>query len=193
LPWDGAAERGRFDEALPLVQEGVAGRQAMGSRLAGSMLLAALVDVQLRARRYDEGLARVDEGLADADTSIAASHVAELWRLRGELLLARRVARTRSLSAPATLRRRVLPSRSAIAERQERGCWRSSATSLLRSTPAGARTRGARDPGCGLRGSTRDSTRRPRAARHLLDRTAAAPPPLRESFDGFRDRAGPRR
>jgi hypothetical protein len=81
--------RGRLADALPLLEEAIAERKAMGSRISNSLVLAHLADVHLRARRWDQGLARVDEGLADARTSFDATHIAELWRIRGELLLGR--------------------------------------------------------------------------------------------------------
>jgi tetratricopeptide (TPR) repeat protein len=174
------AERGRFGEALPLVEEGVAGRQAMGSRLAGSMLLAALAEVQLRAKRYEEGLARIDEGLADPDTCAAASHLAELWRLRGEFLLGRSTGSRRrrrpsaggdAVEAEACFRRGLT-----IAERQgARMLALKAASSLVRLEAAQRRDGGTRATLAAIYASFKEGfdTKDLVEARRLLDRDAA--------------------
>jgi DNA-binding winged helix-turn-helix (wHTH) protein len=176
------AERGRFAEALPLVKEGVAGRQAMGSRLAGSMLLAALADVQLRAKRYEEGLARVEEGLADANTSVGASHVAELWRLRGELLLGRSVGsqgrRRPSWAANATEAEACFRRGLGIAKRQgARMLALKAASSLVRLDAAQRREGGERATLASLYASFDEGldTTDLVEARRLLGRVDAAP------------------
>src|SRR5262249_26322819 len=62
--------------------------QTMGVRVFYTYILAALGEARLRIGEVAAGLAAVDEGLRAADTTLDRSWWPELWRLKGELLLA---------------------------------------------------------------------------------------------------------
>lgn len=58
-------------------------------RLAGSLLFSWFAGACLRLNRVDEGLAAADTGLAHCRDTTERLFEAELWRLRGELILRR--------------------------------------------------------------------------------------------------------
>jgi predicted ATPase len=100
-----------------------------------------------RAGHWDEGLRRADEGIALTETTSERMYAAELWRLKGELLLARaraarpgkRAAAGRVLDAAQECFHRALE----IARKQEaRALALRSALSLARLP---ARSREARE------------------------------------------------
>jgi DNA-binding winged helix-turn-helix (wHTH) protein/tetratricopeptide (TPR) repeat protein len=139
------AEQGRLDEALRSIEAGIDGRQATGSRISGSLLVASLADVHVRVERWDEGLARVDDALATADTFLDGSHVAELWRLRGELLLGKRSRERRRSGATTRSAENCFRRSLEIAEGQgARMLALRAATSLLRLHAAQGRDLAAR-------------------------------------------------
>lgn len=59
-----------------------------GARIFSSHILAFLADAYRRLGAFDESLAAVDEGLAVAESTLDRTFLPELWRLKGELLLA---------------------------------------------------------------------------------------------------------
>jgi DNA-binding winged helix-turn-helix (wHTH) protein len=61
---------------------------ATGARIFSSHILAFLAEARLRAGEFAAGLANVDEGLHVAETTLDRAFWPELWRLKGELLLA---------------------------------------------------------------------------------------------------------
>jgi ATP/maltotriose-dependent transcriptional regulator MalT len=77
---------GRIDEGLALLRDSVAVQERLETYLARPMFLAVLADGLLKAGRVDEGLAAVSEGFTFAARTGEGGYVAELHRVRGQLL-----------------------------------------------------------------------------------------------------------
>ncbi len=77
---------GRLDEGIDQLKDSLAVQQAIGSGLVRTAFLALLADPLCRAGRIDEGLRAIDEGFAHADRMGEGGYVAELHRMRAELL-----------------------------------------------------------------------------------------------------------
>jgi TOMM system kinase/cyclase fusion protein len=80
----GAAEAG-----VALVRQGLDVYRGIGVMASYSYYLSQLVAAHLAAGQLDEGLAVADEGMDLCDRLLARFHRPELFRLRGELLLAK--------------------------------------------------------------------------------------------------------
>jgi predicted ATPase/tRNA A-37 threonylcarbamoyl transferase component Bud32 len=81
------ARKGRSAEAVAQLQDSLAAMKALRSGLVRTHFLGLLGDALLRAGRVDNGLQAIDEGFAHAERTSERGFVAELHRLRGELLL----------------------------------------------------------------------------------------------------------
>ena len=77
---------GRYDEGLALLRDSVAVQEQLKTYLARPMFLAVLADGLRQAERVDEGLDAVEEGFAFAARTAEGGYVAELHRVRGQLL-----------------------------------------------------------------------------------------------------------
>ena len=86
VPGQRAHQPGRFDEGLALLRDSVAVQEQLKTHLARPMFLAVLADGLRQAERVDEGLAMVDQGFAFAARTGEGGYVAELHRVRGQLL-----------------------------------------------------------------------------------------------------------
>ncbi len=82
------AKSGALDTGLAQIQAGLGLLGAIGSRVNRGYFLSYLAEVLLLAGRIDEGLAAVDEALSLSRSTFTRNYVAELERLRGELMLA---------------------------------------------------------------------------------------------------------
>ena len=80
------AALGRTDEGIALLEDSLAVQHAIGSGLVRTAFLAILAEALGKAGRVDEGFAAVDEGFAHAERTLERGYVAELHRVRGELL-----------------------------------------------------------------------------------------------------------
>jgi hypothetical protein len=80
---DGQARAGICDLEAAQVAHG-----ATGATLFRTYICAFLAEAHLRAGSHDDGLVAVDAGLAVAESTLDRSYWPELWRLKGELLLA---------------------------------------------------------------------------------------------------------
>jgi predicted ATPase len=100
------------------------------------MFLSLLGDALLRDGRAEEGLAVVDEGFAHAERTIERGFLAELHRVRGELLL----FKGNETAAEDSLRLAVDVSR----QQQARSLELRAATSLARLLQSSGRLPGAR-------------------------------------------------
>ncbi len=78
--------RGRVDDAIEIIRESIHLFQVTGARLNVHYFLSHLAQAYLAAGRVGEGLAAVDEALTLARHNLDRYYVAELHRLRGELL-----------------------------------------------------------------------------------------------------------
>ena len=78
---------GRLEEAVEQIRQGLAAHQATGTELLRPQFVALLAEAFIAARRPSEGLHALEQGLASAQNSGDRYYEAELYRLRGELLL----------------------------------------------------------------------------------------------------------
>jgi adenylate cyclase len=65
----------------------LAEQQAVSGSFFCDVILAFVATACGRARRWDEGLRHVDEGIRLTETNLERVYAAELWRVKGELLL----------------------------------------------------------------------------------------------------------
>jgi predicted ATPase len=88
LGW-ATAQRGHSDEGLARMREGVAALRATGAEFRIPYFLSLLAEVYLQTDRIEQGLSALQEALTAAIRSEDRNHEAELYRLKGELLLRR--------------------------------------------------------------------------------------------------------
>ncbi len=86
---------------LAEIREGLDALRQTGLRLGDSLLLSLLAGACLRLDFLDEGVAAADAGLAHCRDTAERLFEAEIWRLRGELILRR--ARTRGQARKAVI------------------------------------------------------------------------------------------
>ena len=79
--------RGDPEQGIPCIHEALENHKAIGTRLPRSYWLTYLIEVYLRVGRIQEGLATVEEALGLSSAQLDVYYDAELYRLRGELLL----------------------------------------------------------------------------------------------------------
>ncbi|MGE0820624.1 MAG: adenylate/guanylate cyclase domain-containing protein [Candidatus Binatia bacterium] len=82
------AEQGQGEEGTAQIRQGVTGLRATGAELNTTYYLALLAEMHERGGQAKEGLTVVGEALAIADKNEEHFYDAELYRLKGELLLA---------------------------------------------------------------------------------------------------------
>jgi predicted ATPase len=85
------AEQGQEEQGIDIVRQGLAAQQAAGVGLARSAFLGHLAELQSRAGKPEVGLPLVDQALTFVEKSGERYYEAELYRLKGELLLAQEV------------------------------------------------------------------------------------------------------
>ena len=84
-------------------RQGLAASQATGAKFSQPFFLAQLADVCGKAGQTEEGLTFLDKALVAVDKTGERFYEAELYRLKGELLLQRLVSLSAlSLSVPNT-------------------------------------------------------------------------------------------
>jgi len=84
-------ERGQIEKGIAQLREGLAGMRAQGMELARTHVLSILADAYGEAGRPEAGLAVIAEALDAADKTGERYYEAELYRVRGDLLLKRGV------------------------------------------------------------------------------------------------------
>jgi len=77
---------GRTVEGIDQLKDSLAVQHAMSAGLVRPAFLALLADALRQEGRVEEGMMAVDEGLAHAERTFEGGYVAELHRMRGELL-----------------------------------------------------------------------------------------------------------
>lgn len=82
------AEQGRVGEGVEQLRRALTAYSAINSSIMYPYFLGLLADTQRKAAHPEEGLAAVTEALARVAQTGARYYEAELWRLKGELLLA---------------------------------------------------------------------------------------------------------
>ncbi len=95
-------ELGEGERGLAEIREGLDVLRRARIRLAASLWFSLLAEACLRLDRVDEGLAAIDTGLAHCRDTAARLFEAELWRVRGELIL--RGARFKTRPRPGAIR-----------------------------------------------------------------------------------------
>jgi DNA-binding winged helix-turn-helix (wHTH) protein/tetratricopeptide (TPR) repeat protein len=80
-------QQGRVRRGLSEMLEGLAEQRAVSGAFFCDIILAFIAAAYGRAGKWDEGLRRADEGIELIQTSLECVYAAELWRIKGELLL----------------------------------------------------------------------------------------------------------
>jgi predicted ATPase len=86
------AIQGHAEEGIADLQQGLAAWRAMGAKLGLSWVLPLLAETYGKAGQVEAGLQALTEALALVDQTQERFYAAELYRLQGELLLARSAA-----------------------------------------------------------------------------------------------------
>jgi adenylate cyclase len=81
------AERGQREEGIAQMRQGLAALQAINSQRARTYYLALLAEAYGRGNEVEEGLSVLAEALTVVDKTAERYWEAELYRLKGELLL----------------------------------------------------------------------------------------------------------
>jgi predicted ATPase/DNA-binding SARP family transcriptional activator len=82
------AQLGECQEGIRRIREGIAAKQALGTRCYRSVYLCTLAEAQARAGHAEEALTTLGEAFAFVEDTDECHWEAELYRVRGELLLA---------------------------------------------------------------------------------------------------------
>jgi predicted ATPase len=82
------AEQGWEHEGIAQIRQGIAAFRATGAELYQPYFLALLAEAYEKAEQGEKGLAVLAEALASVDNTEERFYEAELYRLKGELLLA---------------------------------------------------------------------------------------------------------
>jgi len=115
-------QQGRVREGIAELADGLARYRATDACVFSTYLLAFLAEAHRIGGNAAAGLVAIDEALAIAEATTDRSYVPELWRLKGELLLA---------SAPAARRKQRRPARELAVENEAR--WREAEGCFLRA------------------------------------------------------------
>jgi predicted ATPase len=115
-------EQGKREEALEQMRQGLAAHQATGTGVVLPHFLGLLAEALGKARQAEEGLRVLEEALEVARHGDRC-YLAELYRIKGELILMQ--ASGRGLSRAATVGRAVVQAEPPAAARAE-GCFKQS-------------------------------------------------------------------
>ena len=116
------AEQGRQEEGIEQMRQGLAARQTTGAQVLRPHFLALLAEALAKAHRAEEGLRVLEEALAMVDRNGERYYQAELYRLKGELLLKQSTVRAVSQAAGRKALVKAGPAAAANAE----GCFNQS-------------------------------------------------------------------
>ncbi len=116
-------KQGQQEEAVEKMRQGLAAHQATGTELMRPHFLALLVEALGKARQTEEGLRVLEEALAATNRNGERYYQAELYRIKGELLLMQATGRSVSRAAPSG-KAVVEPEPPAVAQAQ--GCFNQS-------------------------------------------------------------------
>ncbi|MFY9572887.1 MAG: AAA family ATPase [Blastocatellia bacterium] len=112
-------EQGRREEAIEQMRQGLVAYQATGTELLRPHFFALLAEALGKAGQAEEGLRLFEQALSEAQRNGDAFYVAELYRIKGELLLMQ--ASGRRVSLAATVGNAVFAAEPAVA--QAEGCF----------------------------------------------------------------------
>jgi len=93
------SEQGRQEEAIEEMRRGLAAKQTIGAELQCPHFLTLLSEALGKARQAEEGLRLLEEALEMAHRNEDGFYYAELYRIKGELLLMQSAGRGLSLAA----------------------------------------------------------------------------------------------
>lgn len=82
------AEQGQIEEGITQMRQGLAAGRATGAGLELPLVLAALAETHGKAGEVEEALQAVEEATAIICKTGQRNYEAELYRIKGELLLA---------------------------------------------------------------------------------------------------------
>ncbi|MBI3756512.1 MAG: AAA family ATPase [Deltaproteobacteria bacterium] len=108
------AEQGRGEEGITQIRQGLAAYRAMGAEQAVPYFLALLAEAYGKVGQAEEGLSTLSEALMLVNKTGARWYEAELYRLKGELLLAQEGLREKTEEAEECFLRAI-----AVARKQE--------------------------------------------------------------------------
>ncbi len=115
--------QGRREEALPVLLKGFSAFRATGAEVRVPSYFGLLGDAYMQSGRFEDAHKALNEGLAIAEKNDDRGHEAELYRLKGELLL----AESRDETAAEDCFRRAIET----ARRQQSKGWELRATMSL--------------------------------------------------------------
>jgi len=81
------AEQGHQEEGIPQIHEGLAALRATGTEISRPYWLSLLAEACIESSLLDDGLSALAEALAVANETEGRGYEAEIYRLKGELLL----------------------------------------------------------------------------------------------------------
>jgi predicted ATPase len=116
-------QQGQPEEAVEQLRQGLAGYRATGTELLWPHFLALQAEALTKAGQKEEGLQVLDEAMEFAESNSERYYEAELYRLRGELLLVQSTNRTVAKAAMGG--RAVVQNDSAVVASAEE-CFRQS-------------------------------------------------------------------
>lgn len=90
------AEQGHHEEGIAQMRQSLAAQLATGAKLLRPYYLGLLAEAQARAGEIQHGFSLVAEALAVVEQNGASVYKAELYRLKGELLLAQEIKNQKS-------------------------------------------------------------------------------------------------
>ncbi|MBI3798139.1 MAG: hypothetical protein HY268_14380, partial [Deltaproteobacteria bacterium] len=113
------AEQGHGEEGIAQMHQGLAAYRATGTELGRSLILAGLAEVNGKAGQIEEGLSAVAEALAIVNRTEGRRDEAELYRLKGQLMLQQSGVRSPASEVPNTQH----PTPSPQAEAEAEACF----------------------------------------------------------------------
>jgi predicted ATPase/class 3 adenylate cyclase len=96
------AEQGQGEEGIAQMCRGLSGLQATGAELPLAVWAAPLAEAYGKVGRFEEGLALLSEARAAIDKSGGHLHEAEMYRVRGQLMLQKEARGVRLETSPSS-------------------------------------------------------------------------------------------
>jgi class 3 adenylate cyclase/predicted ATPase len=121
------AEQGHLEDGIAQIEKGIAGHRATGARIGHPYFLCTLAKAYLQAGRLNDAQNVLSEALALAEEQEGREHEAEIYRVKGELLLRQNDSNVAEQIIASGVRSRLRASkarnrRSCALRRVSRGC-----------------------------------------------------------------------
>lgn len=115
------AAQGRVEEGLKLIRQGLTAWQATGAKLAIPSYLATFAELYIRTQRLEEASSVLEQAFAFMEQTGQRYYEAELWRLKGDILLMQDVQSPKSnVKGPESAKTKSKPlTPNALAEAEE--------------------------------------------------------------------------